>query len=96
MPAGELARRLELDAGAMTRAVARLSAKGLVETVPDETDGRRRVVRLTEAGTKRREQGTQELSRANALLKEGFTEAELEVVARFLTHAASLGQTDEH
>ncbi|MEM7155139.1 MAG: MarR family transcriptional regulator [Myxococcota bacterium] len=95
MPTGALARRLELDAGATTRAVARLTAKGLVESRPDPSDGRRRVVQLTEAGAKRREQGVHELTRANALLHEGFSEAEIEVVARFLEHVATLGQSDD-
>ncbi|MGR3320606.1 MAG: bifunctional helix-turn-helix transcriptional regulator/GNAT family N-acetyltransferase [Pseudooceanicola sp.] len=41
---------LGLDSGLASRLLRGLEAEGLVETVPDESDGRRRRLRLTEAG----------------------------------------------
>ncbi|GAA1502079.1 bifunctional helix-turn-helix transcriptional regulator/GNAT family N-acetyltransferase [Nocardioides humi] len=46
----ELRDRLDLDSGHVSRMLRRLEADGLVATVPDETDRRRRLVRLTPAG----------------------------------------------
>lgn len=46
----ELRDRLDLDSGHLSRMLRRLEADGLVATVPDEADRRRRVVRLTAAG----------------------------------------------
>ncbi|WGX95347.1 bifunctional helix-turn-helix transcriptional regulator/GNAT family N-acetyltransferase [Nocardioides sp. L-11A] len=42
--------RLDLDSGHLSRMLRRLEADGLVATVPDEADRRRRRVRLTPAG----------------------------------------------
>ncbi|MCR1782112.1 helix-turn-helix domain-containing GNAT family N-acetyltransferase [Nocardioides carbamazepini] len=42
--------RLDLDSGQLSRMLRRLEADGLVTTVPDETDRRRRLVRLTPTG----------------------------------------------
>lgn len=46
----DLRERLELDSGHVARMLRRLEADGLVGTVPDESDRRRRVVVLTRAG----------------------------------------------
>ncbi|WP_408898661.1 GNAT family N-acetyltransferase [Nocardioides sp. R1-1] len=46
----ELRDRLELDSGHLSRMLRRLEADGLIATVPDPADGRRRLVRLTAAG----------------------------------------------
>lgn len=45
-----LRRTLDLDAGHLSRILSRFVADGLVEREPSETDGRRRLVRLTLAG----------------------------------------------
>jgi DNA-binding MarR family transcriptional regulator len=42
--------RLDLDSGHLSRLLRRLENEGLVETLPDPADRRRRVVRLTDAG----------------------------------------------
>lgn len=47
---GELRARLGLDSGYTSRLLRGLEADGLVRTEPDDRDGRRRRVRLTEAG----------------------------------------------
>jgi len=49
-PAGVLATATGLRPAATTALIDRLENKGLVERVPDETDRRRVLVRMTEAG----------------------------------------------
>lgn len=46
----DLRRGLDLDAGYLSRILARFIADGLVEREPSATDGRRQLVRLTPAG----------------------------------------------
>lgn len=48
--AQELAREMDIDAGAMTRLIDRLAAKGLLQRLRSETDRRRVVLTLTAAG----------------------------------------------
>ncbi|WP_062202320.1 MarR family winged helix-turn-helix transcriptional regulator [Demequina salsinemoris] len=50
---GELAQQVEVTAAAMTKALARLRERGLVEQVVDPDDGRARVAALTDAGQQR-------------------------------------------
>ncbi|GGS31947.1 hypothetical protein GCM10010269_82950 [Streptomyces humidus] len=47
---GALAEELSLGAPALTKAVARLSARGLIEALPDPSDQRARLVSLTAEG----------------------------------------------
>lgn len=86
----DFARALHLDNAAITRLVARLEAKRLVEQRTDRHDRRVRRVHLTRAGRAcasraRRTQGSFDLE-----LQRGFTEAELAIVARFLAHVVEL------
>jgi DNA-binding MarR family transcriptional regulator/GNAT superfamily N-acetyltransferase len=48
--ASGLSRELGLDPGYLSRILARLGQRGLVDKVPSETDGRRRILGLTAAG----------------------------------------------
>lgn len=89
----ELARVLGNDKAAVSRLLRRLEAKALVERRRDPDDRRKQQVVLTPAGHGKASEGLAELARANALLTDGFDEAELRTVARFLTHAAALGET---
>src|SRR5438105_4645844 len=49
-PVNEIGRRVELTSGAITAAVDRLEARGLVTRKAHETDRRARIVRLTARG----------------------------------------------
>src|SRR3979411_691367 len=49
-PVNEIGRRIELTSGAITTAVDRLEARGLVKREAHATDRRARIVRLTAAG----------------------------------------------
>ena len=46
----ELRERLTMHPATLGQALARLQARGFVDTWPDETDGRRRIVALTRTG----------------------------------------------
>ncbi|MEZ0578531.1 GNAT family N-acetyltransferase [Nocardioides sp. MH1] len=52
----DLRERLDLDSGHLSRMLRRLERDGLVETLPDPADQRRRVARLTEAGRAARQE----------------------------------------
>ena len=46
----DIGRRIDLTSGSITTAVDRLEERGLVERVPDERDGRAKLVTLTREG----------------------------------------------
>jgi DNA-binding MarR family transcriptional regulator/GNAT superfamily N-acetyltransferase len=50
LTASDLCRELGLDAGYLSRILARLEAQGVICKVPSETDGRQRLLRLTDQG----------------------------------------------
>lgn len=50
LTAADLCRELGLDAGYLSRIIARLESQGVLEKVPSPNDGRQRLLRLTPAG----------------------------------------------
>lgn len=89
----ELSRELQIDAGAMTRTLDRLEAKGLLRRVRSEQDRRVSFLELTEAGRAAAAQVPPVLSDVqNAYLK-GFSHAEwrqlLGMLDRLLANADS-------
>lgn len=87
---GEIAQALEVAPAAVTNLSKRMEASGLVERVADANDGRMTRLQLTRAGARSSEQSGEVLARLNRRLGEGFTEAELAVVARWLNHVGEL------
>lgn len=81
---GELAQTLDLAASAMTGLADRLVRAGLLERRRDAEDGRAVRLHLTAAGRSALKAANAELAPLNARLAEGFSEAELAVVARWL------------
>jgi DNA-binding MarR family transcriptional regulator len=51
LPLGALAARLAMDRTTLSREIAPLVDRGLLLAAPDESDRRKRIVRLTDAGT---------------------------------------------
>ncbi|MGE0623641.1 MAG: MarR family winged helix-turn-helix transcriptional regulator [Pseudomonadales bacterium] len=52
---GRLARAFQVTGGAMTNTLGKLAAKGFISITPDPDSGRRKIVRLTAAGRRARE-----------------------------------------
>jgi DNA-binding MarR family transcriptional regulator len=81
---GDLGRALDLSASSVSGLIDRMSQSGLVERVPDAQDGRASRLRLTAAGRDARKAAVRRARALNEQLRDGFTDAELEVVARWL------------
>lgn len=92
---GDIAAATEVAPAAVTNLSKRMQALGLVERAGDEHDARVTRLRLTDAGAQAGAQAQQVLAQLNGQLTEGFTDAELAVVARWLERAASLAPAGE-
>lgn len=87
----ELAREIDVDAGAVTRMVDRLEAKGLVERVRSETDRRVVHLRLTPAGDVAAAQVPHVLASVNNDMLRGFSESEWKQLRKLLDRMAENG-----
>ncbi|CAD6555592.1 hypothetical protein LMG27952_05860 [Paraburkholderia hiiakae] len=85
----EAAAALDLGAPGMSGLADRTEKAGLIERRADENDGRASRLWLTEAGRAARQRSKLRMKDLNARLTEGFTEAEIDVVARWLTSLQS-------
>jgi DNA-binding MarR family transcriptional regulator len=89
--AHELARVLDCDAGAITRMLDRLEAKGLIERVRSDTDRRVVYLRLTEAGRAAADSVPHVLADAHNDLFAGFSAGEWiqlrDFISRLITNA---------
>jgi DNA-binding MarR family transcriptional regulator len=99
----ELARECRLDAGAMTRTLDRMEAKGLCLRQRSETDRRVVTITLTEAGREAAQVIPEVLSRVQNAHLAGFAPDEFELLKSFLRrilanaaniHAAQLHDTN--
>ncbi|KPG95612.1 MarR family transcriptional regulator [Pseudomonas sp. RIT-PI-q] len=81
----EAAAALDLGAPGMSGLADRTERAGLIERRADENDGRASRLWLTDAGRSARQRSKSGMKDLNARLTEGFTEAEIDVVARWLT-----------
>ncbi|WP_454719775.1 MULTISPECIES: MarR family winged helix-turn-helix transcriptional regulator [Cupriavidus] len=80
----EAAAALDMGASGMSGLVDRMAFAGLVERRADADDGRASRIWLTPAGRAARTRAKAGLAQLNARLTEGFSEAEMAVVARWL------------
>jgi len=93
----ELAREMDIDAGAVTRMLDRLEGKGLLERVRSEADRRVVHLRLTAAGEAVAKKVPFVLAAVNNDFLRGFTETEWKQLRRLLARMADNGaalQTD--
>ncbi len=88
----ELSRCTVSDAGAMTRLLDRLVAKGLIERERSDTDRRVVQLRLTAAGEDAAAQVPQVLAEVNQLFLQGVSPAEWTQLRGLLTRMAANGQ----
>ena len=82
---GEAGAALDLGPPGISGLVDRMTAANLIERRADPDDGRAWRLWLTPAGRVAMAQSKAGLVEVNARLTEGFTEAEIDVVARWLT-----------
>jgi len=98
--AAELARECRLDAGAMTRMLDRLEAKGLLRRERSAADRRVVTISLTEGGTAAAREIPKVLSRVQNAYLAGFSEPEFEtlktLLRRVLTSANSIESKPSH
>jgi len=88
---GELSKALDLVPSAVSGLVQRMEAFGWVQRRPCTQDARTQRVWLQPAGNAQLPALRQALSRINAQLTAGFSEAELQTVVRWLEHVQRLG-----
>jgi DNA-binding MarR family transcriptional regulator len=86
---GEVARTLGLGLPGASGLVDRMVEAGLVERRADERDGRSWRLHLTKRGAAMRVVAVAAAADINARLVAGFTESELDIVARWLTHVST-------
>jgi len=87
----ELAREMDIDAGAVTRMVDRLEAKGMMERVRSGEDRRVVNLRLTKAGEATAAEVPHVLAAVNNDFLRGFSEAEWKQLKKLLARLAANG-----
>ncbi len=87
---GEIAADLGVAPAAVTNLSKRMQAAGMVERVGDAGDARLTRLQMTGAGRAAGVRAGEVLVELNGRLAEGFTERELQTVARWLARAAAL------
>jgi DNA-binding MarR family transcriptional regulator len=87
----EIARRLDMDAGAVTRMIDRVEAKGLVERVRSESDRRVVHLRLTKAGEAVVAEVPHVLAAVNNDFLRGFSENEWKQMRKLIARMAANG-----
>jgi DNA-binding MarR family transcriptional regulator len=88
----ELAKEMSIDAGAMTRMLDRLAAKGLIERVRSETDRRVVHLRITPEGEAAAAQVPHVLAEVNNAFLTGFSKQEWYQLKEFLQQMLLNGQ----
>ena len=81
----QLASAFQVTKGAMTNTLQRLEARGLVAIVGDATDGRRKLVSLTDAGAALYTDAVARLRPDLEAMREAFTDDEFLAALPFLT-----------
>ena len=92
---GDVAKELGLGLPGASGLVDRTVAAGLVERRPDENDRRSFRLFLTPHGRATRTNAIATTAELNQKLTEGFTERELAIVSRWLTHVSKAFEKEE-
>ncbi|WP_299698380.1 MarR family transcriptional regulator [Hydrocarboniphaga sp.] len=92
---GEIAEALDLAPSAMTGLADRMCKAGLAERRRDEQDGRAMRLHLSDTGRDKLQTARRGLESINAKISEGFSEAEMEVVARWLASLQTKFSNDD-
>lgn len=91
----ELAARATLDETALSRGLAPLVRRGLVDTRPDERDGRRRVVSLSASGRRLLDEAVPSWRDAQELARRRMGERRFERIKRDLDALVDLLEAEE-
>jgi DNA-binding MarR family transcriptional regulator len=83
---GEAGAALDLGMPGISGLAERMAEAGLIEKRADADDGRASRLWLTPAGRKALAHTKASVAALNAQLMEGFTQTEIDIVARWLTH----------
>jgi DNA-binding MarR family transcriptional regulator len=83
---GDVAKAIGVGPSGISGLVDRMEATGLVRRTHDPQDGRAVRLQLTDLGWAARDAAKARAAAINARLVEGFTDTELDIVARWLTH----------
>ena len=83
---GEVGAALDLGMPGISGLAERMCVAGLIEKRADPRDGRASRLWLTPAGRKALARTKANVAALNAQLTEGFTNAEIDIVARWLNH----------
>ena len=86
---GELAERLSADASTVSRLLKPLEAAGYLVIEPDPTDGRAKLVRLTDAGADKRRAAAKGWEAAQARVQAALGEGRLATLRYILDEAHS-------
>ncbi len=86
----DLASGLDLNNSAITGLAARMQKAGLVERCADPGDGRAMRVYLTAKGKALHGRVRETLQDFNAEIERGFSAEDMQIVYRFLAHAAEV------
>jgi DNA-binding MarR family transcriptional regulator len=87
---GEIAQELGVAPAAVTNLSKRMEGAKLIDRIADAHDGRLTRLRLTPAGVDANAQARAVLLRLNEQLTAGFSQEELDTVARWLTQVSQL------
>jgi DNA-binding MarR family transcriptional regulator len=83
---GEAGAALDLGMPGISGLAERMAEAGLIEKRADPDDGRASRLWLTPAGRKALARTKANVTALNARLTQGFTQTEIDIVARWLTH----------
>lgn len=80
----EVAQRMGITPPSLSEAVRAAVSRGLIEQVPSETDGRKKLLKLTRKGRTSLNRIVQQIERAENEMVQGLTEDELSVTLAVL------------
>jgi MarR family transcriptional regulator for hemolysin len=83
-PQVDIAKRLRIEGPTLTRMLDALEKDGMVERLPDPSDRRTKQLRLTDTGEETLEEIFSIADALRARMLDGFSEAELDTVNRFM------------
>jgi DNA-binding MarR family transcriptional regulator len=81
----QLSEIISIDNAAVTRHVDTLEKSGMVKRESDADDRRKIIVRITTEGIAEADRAKAVARRVNSMIKEGFTEQEVEIFKRILS-----------